>query len=208
MSNTIHSRGTPCAACAYFRKSYPPFCESARFFPCVINRQDYYTIFSVFGVKNAVSILKHVPDNKHLETLTTFLFEARARIDNPIGSCTTLITSLQQKLEALQSQVTALEARLGGGYSSVNPSLSLAPLGSSLRFLSSTDNIAPEVVPTTVNLPQPGVLLINGDLLGYPCSRSLLRLLMSTENAAFNILMTTVNLSEHRASPTYPNMSD
>ncbi|KAM7463462.1 hypothetical protein LguiA_031583 [Lonicera macranthoides] len=51
-------------------------------------------------------------------------------------------------------------------------------------------------------------LLINGDLLGYPCSEGLFRLLMSTENTASNILPTTMNLSEHRAFPTYPNMSD
>ncbi|KAM7466569.1 hypothetical protein LguiB_014131 [Lonicera macranthoides] len=108
----------------------------------------------------------------------------------------------------LQSRVTALEARLGGGYSSANPSLVLAPLGSSSRFLSSANNIAPEVVPTIVNLPQPGVLPINEDLLGYPCSESLFRLLMSTENTASNILPTTMNLSQHRAFPTYPNMSD
>ncbi|KAM7510173.1 hypothetical protein LguiB_009048 [Lonicera macranthoides] len=50
-------------------------------------------------------------------------------------------------------------------------------------------NFAPEVVPTTVNLPQPGVLPINEDLLGYPCSEGLFQLLMSTENTASNILI-------------------
>ncbi|KAM7492841.1 hypothetical protein LguiA_035762 [Lonicera macranthoides] len=208
MSNTVRSRGTPCAACAYFRRACPPFCDTAKFFPRKLTRQDYYTIFSVFRVKNVVSILKHVPDYKHLKTLTSFLFEARAMIDNPVGDCTALLTSLQQKLEALQSRVTALEARLGGGYSSANPSLVLPPLGSSSRFLSSADNFAPEVVPTTMNLLQPGVLPINEDLLGYPCSEGLFRLLMSTENTASNILPTTMNRSEHRAFPTFPNMSD
>ncbi|KAM7464218.1 hypothetical protein LguiA_032339 [Lonicera macranthoides] len=138
----------------------------------------------------------------------SFLFEARARIDNPVGGCTTFLTSLQQKLEALQSRITTLEARLGGGYSSANPSLVLPPLGSSSRFLSSANNFTPEVVPTTVNLPQPGVLPINEDLLGYPYSESLFRLLMTTENTASNILLTTMNHSEHRAFPTYPNMSN
>ncbi|KAM7474705.1 hypothetical protein LguiB_021948 [Lonicera macranthoides] len=131
-----------------------------------------------------------------------------SRVDNLIGGCTTLIISLQQKLEALQSWVITLEARLGGGYSNANPSLFLAPLGSSSRFLSSADNIAPEVVPTTVNLPQPRVPPINGDLSGYPCSEGLFWLLMSIENVASNILPTTMNLSEHRAFPIYLNISD
>ncbi|KAM7522126.1 hypothetical protein LguiA_012028 [Lonicera macranthoides] len=119
--------------------------------------------------QNVVSILQRVPDYKYLETLTSFLFEARARVDNHIGG---------------------------------------SPLGSSSRFLSSANNIAPEVVSTTVNLSQPEVLPNNGDLLGYPCSEGLFRLLMSTENAASNILPTTMNLSDHRAFSTYSNMSD
>ncbi|KAM7529284.1 hypothetical protein LguiB_032694 [Lonicera macranthoides] len=128
---------------------------------------------------------------------------SRARINNPVGGCTALLTSFHQKLEALQSRVTTLEARLGGGYPSANPSL-----GSSSRFLSSANNFAPEVVPTTVNLLQPGVLPINEDRLGYPCSEGLFRLLMLTENTVSNILPTTMNRSEHRTFPTYPNMSD
>ncbi|KAM7460814.1 hypothetical protein LguiA_028935 [Lonicera macranthoides] len=210
MSNSIRSRASPCASCAYFRRACPPFCESAKFFPRGINRQDYYKIFSVFGVKNIISIMQKVPDYKYLETLTSFLFEAQERINNPIGGCSVLITSLQRQIEALQSRVTALEVRFGGGYSgaNANPSLPLAPIGSSSRLLSSADNTAPEFVPTAVNLPQPGALPISGDRLGYPCSDSLLRLLMSTGNAAPNTLPTTMNPSEHRAFPTYPNMSN
>ncbi|KAM7505499.1 hypothetical protein LguiB_004403 [Lonicera macranthoides] len=191
-------------------RACPPFCESAKFFPRGINRRDYFKIFSVFGVKNIVSILQKVPDYKYFKTLTSFLFEAQERINNPICGCSVLITSLQRQIEALQSRVTTLEVRFGGGYSSsnANPSLSLPPIRSSSRSLSSADNTAPEFVPTTVNLPQPGVLPISGDRLGYPCSDSLLRLLMSTENAAPNILPTTMNLLEHRDSPAYPNMSD
>ncbi|KAM7500202.1 hypothetical protein LguiA_024616 [Lonicera macranthoides] len=201
--NLLVSHFSPERAC-------PPFCESAKFFPRGINRQDYFKIFSVFGVKNIVSILQKVPDYKYFKTLTSFLFEAQERINNPIGGCSVLITSLQRQIEALQSRVTTLEVRFGGGYSSsnANPSLSLPPIRSSSRSLSSADNTAPEFVPTTVNLPQPGVLPISGDRLGYPCSDSLLRLLMSTENAAPNILPTTMNLLEHRDSPAYPNMSD
>ncbi|KAM7524959.1 hypothetical protein LguiA_014861 [Lonicera macranthoides] len=129
-----------------------------------------------------------------------------------------LIVSLQQKveelqsrvttLEVLQSRVTTLEARLERAYSSTNSFHSFAPPRSSSRFLSSAENITLDVILTTVNLPQPGVLPIDEDLLGYPCSGGLLRLLMSTEEAAPDILPTTVNLSEHGALPAYPAMSD
>ncbi|KAM7461872.1 hypothetical protein LguiA_029993 [Lonicera macranthoides] len=141
-----------------------------------------------------------------------FVVSTQERINNPISGCSVLITSLQRQIEALQSRVTALEVRFGGGSSGanaiVNPSLSLAHIGSSSRLLSSADNTAPEFVPTAVNLPQSGAFPISGDRLGYPCSDSLLRLLMSTENVAPNTLPTTTNPSEHRAFPTYPNMSN
>ncbi|KAM7505419.1 hypothetical protein LguiB_004323 [Lonicera macranthoides] len=105
-------------------------------------------------------------------------------------------------------RVTALEARLEREYYGTNPSLSFAPLGSSSRFLLSVENITPDIIPPTVNLPQPGVLPINGDLLGYPSSGGLSRLLISTEETAPDILPTTGNLLEHRTSLAYPTISD
>ncbi|KAM7514410.1 hypothetical protein LguiA_003993 [Lonicera macranthoides] len=78
----------------------------------------------------------------------------------------------------------------------------------SSSYLSSVENIAPDIIPTTVNLLQPGVLLIDEDLMGYPPSEGLLRLFMSTENAALDILLTTGNLLEHRISLAYPTISD
>ncbi|KAM7479871.1 hypothetical protein LguiA_028084 [Lonicera macranthoides] len=116
--------------------------------------------------------------------------------------------SVERIANVLKSRVTALEARLKREYSSANLSISFAPLESSSRFLSSADNITLDIILTTVNLPQPGVLSIDENLLGYPCSGGLLRLLTSTEEAAPDILPTTVNLLEHGGLPAYPNMSD
>ncbi|KAM7484586.1 hypothetical protein LguiA_000595 [Lonicera macranthoides] len=102
----------------------------------VISRQDYRTIFTVFGVNSVANILKDIPQHQYLETLYSFLFEAQARVENPSKGCTALIVSLEQKvqelqsrvtaLEALQSRVTTLEARLGES-SSANQSFSFAP---------------------------------------------------------------------------------
>ncbi|KAM7463964.1 hypothetical protein LguiA_032085 [Lonicera macranthoides] len=122
-----------------------------------------------------------------------------------------MVEELQSRvtaLEAFQPRVTAFKAQLERKYYGTNPSLFFAPFGSSSRFLSSAENIAPNIIPITVNLPQLRVLSIDENLLGHLCFRGLLRLLTSIKEATPDILPTTVNLSEHGALPAYPNMSD
>ncbi|KAM7460172.1 hypothetical protein LguiA_035845 [Lonicera macranthoides] len=171
MSNTHRFTGPPCVACAYSHKRCPLSCEYAKIFRNVIDCQDYHTIFTVFGVRNVASFLQDVPEDRRLEILNSYLLEATARIENPIRGCTTLLASLEQKVEELQARVTALEARLERGSFCVNPLCSFAPPGSSSRFPSSAENNMPTVIPTAMNLPElaPG---------------SFLRLLMSAEEIA------------------------
>ena len=93
----------------------------------MISRQNYRAIFNIFGIKNVAKILQNVPEHQYLETLHSILFETKTRIKNPVGGCIVRIVSLEQKLKELQSQVTALEARLDGGSSSADPYSITAP---------------------------------------------------------------------------------
>ncbi|KAM7466284.1 hypothetical protein LguiB_013846 [Lonicera macranthoides] len=183
---------SPCVACAHSHKRCPLAYENARIFPNMIDREDYHIIFTVFGVRNVASFLQRVPENRLHEALNSYLLEATARIENPVRGCTALLASFEQKVEELQARVTALEARLGGGPSCVNPLCSFAPLGGSLRFPSSAGNNVPNVIPTAMDLSEP----IPGGFLG---------LLMSEEGVQ-NILSTTTNLIENGASLTEMNL--
>ncbi|KAM7471673.1 hypothetical protein LguiA_009856 [Lonicera macranthoides] len=200
MSNTHRFTGPPCVACAYSHKRCPLSCEYAKFFRNVIDRQDYHTIFTVFGVRNVASFLQDVPKDRRLETLNSYLLEATARIENPIRGCTTLLASLKQKVEELQARVTALEARLERGSSCVNPLCSFAPPGSSSRFPLSAENNMPTIIPIAMNLPE-------------PAPGSFLRLLISAEEIAPEILPPIVNLIEDGAFlievnlPSFQNLS-
>ncbi|KAM7524279.1 hypothetical protein LguiA_014181 [Lonicera macranthoides] len=153
--------------------------------------------------------MQRVLEYKYIETLKSFLFEAKARVDDPTSGCTGLIVSLQQMvkelqsrvtaLEALQSRVTVLEARLKREYSSANPSLYFSPPESSSRFLSSAENITPNIISTTVNLSQPGVFLIDEDLMGYPPSGGLLRLLIERNDTYYpKIKVDSIILEERK----------
>ncbi|KAM7475799.1 hypothetical protein LguiB_023042 [Lonicera macranthoides] len=154
----------PCVACAHSHKRCPLYCDYARIFPNVIDREDYHTIFSVFGVRNVASFLQRVPEDRLFEAISSYLLEATARIENPVRGCTALLASFEQKVEELQARVTALEARLGGGSSCVNPLCSFAPPEGSSRFFSSVENNVPNVIPTAVNLSEP-IAGENGALL-------------------------------------------
>ena len=112
MANILRSStSSPCVACAYSHKECLPCCQYANFFRNVIGYQDYRTIFTVFEVKNIVIFLQNVPERQYLETLHSFIFKAKARIEDPVGKCIARMDSLEQKVEQLQSRVTSLEAR-------------------------------------------------------------------------------------------------
>ncbi|KAM7466714.1 hypothetical protein LguiB_014276 [Lonicera macranthoides] len=157
--------------------------------------QGIRTILNLNGCNalNVASFLQDVPEDKHLETLNSYLLEATARIENPIRDCTTLLTSLEQKVEELQVRVTALEARLEKGSSCVNPLCSFALPGGSSRFPSSAEDNVPAVIPTAMNLPE-------------PAPGSFLRLLLSAEDIAPEIPPPTVNLIENGAFLTEVNL--
>ncbi|KAM7477385.1 hypothetical protein LguiA_025598 [Lonicera macranthoides] len=168
-------------------------CEYAKNFRNVIDRQDYHTIFTVFGVRNVASFLQDVPEDRRLETLNSYLLKATARIENPIRGSTTLLASLEQKVKELQARVTALEAQLEKGSSCVNPLCSFALLRSSSRFPLSAENNMPTVIPTAMNLPE-------------PAPGSFLRLLMSAEEIALEIPPPIVNLIENGVFLTEVNL--
>ncbi|KAM7462087.1 hypothetical protein LguiA_030208 [Lonicera macranthoides] len=188
MSNTPYFSGRPCVACAHNHKRCLLSCDYARIFPDVIDREDYHTIFSVFGVRNVASFLRRVPEDRLFETISSYLLEATARIENPVRGCTALLASFEQKVEELQARVTALEARLGGGSSCVNPLCSFAPPEGSSRFFSPVENNVSNVIPTAVNLSEP----IAGGFLR----------LLTSEDGVQNILSTSTNLVENGAPLT------
>ncbi|KAM7514298.1 hypothetical protein LguiA_003881 [Lonicera macranthoides] len=162
MSNTPYFSGRPCVACAHSHKRCPLSCDYARIFSNVIDREDYHTIFSVFGVRNVASYLQRVPEDRLFEAISSYLLEATARIENPVRGCTALLASFEQKVEELQARVTALEARLGGGSSCVNPLCSFAPPGGSSRFFSSEEGVQ-NILSTSTNLVENGAPLTEMD---------------------------------------------
>ncbi|KAM7467684.1 hypothetical protein LguiB_015246 [Lonicera macranthoides] len=156
----------PCVACAHSHKRCPLSCDYARIFPNVIDREDYHTIFSVFGVRNVASFLQRVPEDRLFEAISSYLLEATARIENPVRGCTALLASFEQKVEELQARVTALEARLGGGLPVLTRCAHLLLLevlrGGFLRLLMSEEGVQ-NILSTSTNLVENGAPLTEMD---------------------------------------------
>ncbi|KAM7497016.1 hypothetical protein LguiA_021430 [Lonicera macranthoides] len=166
MSNTPYFSGRPCVACAHSHKRCLLSCDYARIFPNVIDRKDYHTIFSVFGVSNVASFLQRVPEDRLFEAISSYLLEATARIENPVRGCTALLASFEQKVEELQARVTALEARLGRGLPVLTRYAHLLLLevlrGGFLRLLMSEEGVQ-NILSTSTNLVENGAPLTEMD---------------------------------------------
>ena len=105
MENIIRSdTNLTCPNCVYNHKKCSSNCRDAKNFRDVISREDYRTIFNIFRPKNLASILESVPEHRYTETLHSFLFEARARIVDPVGGWSARMASLERKVEKLHSR--------------------------------------------------------------------------------------------------------
>ena len=152
MANTIRGIsgvGAPCAGCSFNRKACSPTCNYAR----------------IFRVRNVANVLQDLPESQYIEAITSYLFQATERIENPIGGCAARLASFEQKVEELQSRVTALEAKLSGGSFRINPCNPAENLSTAVNI--SEQGALPTEVGLLANLTLPTV-----DLLEHGASSS------------------------------------
>lgn len=134
-NNPSSSTKSPCVACIFTHRKCPRYCRDGDIFRNVISYPYYKLTFTVFGVKSTSNILCSILEDRYPVTPHSLLYEAKARIEDPVGGCVAHMASFEQKLEVLQSRVMALEARLNEGSTSANPSSSFAPFGGYLNLL-------------------------------------------------------------------------
>uniref|UniRef100_A0A7N0RFP8 LOB domain-containing protein n=1 Tax=Kalanchoe fedtschenkoi TaxID=63787 RepID=A0A7N0RFP8_KALFE len=102
-----------CAACKLLKRRCSPTCIFAPYF-----RSDDPTKFAkvhkVFGASNVSKILSEVPEEQRQETVNTLVYEAEARLEDPVYGCIGAIAALQRKLAELQRDLAIARARLAG----------------------------------------------------------------------------------------------
>ncbi|GLJ18168.1 hypothetical protein SUGI_0321000 [Cryptomeria japonica] len=101
----------PCAACKIQRRKCGNECVLAPYFP-PDDLHKFLVVHKIFGRRNITKILQGIPAERRADAVTSLVYEASARVNDPIYGCTAAIYLLQKEVLHLQSRVATVEAEL------------------------------------------------------------------------------------------------
>ncbi|KAL6201619.1 hypothetical protein ACLB2K_025332 [Fragaria x ananassa] len=137
---------SPCAACKLLRRRCAQDCVFAPYFPAD-EPQKFANVHKVFGASNVNKMLQELPEHQRGDAVSSMVYEANARVRDPVYGCVGAISSLQQQIDVLQTQLALAQAEVvhlrvrqtasisNHGLSPSSPSNSGSPLSS--RFAGS-----------------------------------------------------------------------
>lgn len=99
-----------CGACKLLRRKCTDECIFAPHFSHDEGVDQFASIHKIFGAKNFSKFLSELHPNDHDAAVKSILYEAQARLLDPVYGCVSQIINLQQQVEALQAQVANLQA--------------------------------------------------------------------------------------------------
>ncbi|KAF7823449.1 LOB domain-containing protein 1-like [Senna tora] len=102
---------SPCAACKILRRRCAEKCVLAPYFPPT--EPTKFTIaHRVFGASNIIKFLQELPESQRADAVSSMVYEASARIRDPIYGCAGAICQLQKQVNELQAQLAKAQAEL------------------------------------------------------------------------------------------------
>ncbi|CAL9195967.1 unnamed protein product [Musa hybrid cultivar] len=102
----IHS---PCAACKILRRRCADKCVLAPYFPPT-EPLKFTTAHRVFGASNIIKLLQELPASQRSDAVISMVYEANARIRDPVYGCAGAIFQLQKQVSELQAQLARAHA--------------------------------------------------------------------------------------------------
>ncbi|GLJ33753.1 hypothetical protein SUGI_0678460 [Cryptomeria japonica] len=100
-----------CGACRAQRKKCSQECTLAPHFP-PDDPLKFTIVQKVFGAKNIIKLLQEVEADKRGDALNSMLYEASARVNDPIYGCAAEVYQLQKEIAELESQLATTKAEL------------------------------------------------------------------------------------------------
>ncbi|KAL5765868.1 hypothetical protein ACOSP7_016485 [Xanthoceras sorbifolium] len=102
---------SPCAACKILRRRCAEKCVLAPYFPPT--EPSKFTIaHRVFGASNIIKFLQELPENQRADAVSSMVYEASARIRDPVYGCAGAICQLQKQVNELQAQLAKAQAEV------------------------------------------------------------------------------------------------
>ncbi|KAJ9698212.1 hypothetical protein PVL29_007345 [Vitis rotundifolia] len=102
---------SPCAACKILRRRCAEKCVLAPYFPPT-DPAKFTTAHRVFGASNIIKFLQELPEYQRADAVSSMVYEAQARIRDPVYGCTGAICQLQKQVSELQAQLAKAQAEL------------------------------------------------------------------------------------------------
>lgn len=100
-----------CAACKFLKRRCSPTCLFAPYFRSD-DPKKFAKVHKVFGASNVAKILVEVPENQRDDAANSLVYEAEARLRDPVYGCIGAIALLQRKTVELQQELTVARTRL------------------------------------------------------------------------------------------------
>jgi MinD-like ATPase involved in chromosome partitioning or flagellar assembly len=106
-----NSSSTPCAACKLLRRRCVQDCPFSPYFS-PHEPQKFACVHKVFGASNVSKMLMEVPESQRADAASSLVYEAKARIRDPVYGCMGAISALQQQAQSLQTELNAVRREI------------------------------------------------------------------------------------------------
>ncbi|CAF2037706.1 BnaA09g07740D [Brassica napus] len=95
------SSNSPCSACKFLRRRCTRECVFAPHFPAD-QPNKFSWVHKAFGASNVAKLLSELTFNQREDAVTSLVYEAETRIQDPVYGCIGLISLQQQRLKQIQ----------------------------------------------------------------------------------------------------------
>ncbi|KAI5399920.1 LOB domain-containing protein 1 [Lathyrus oleraceus] len=102
---------SPCAACKILRRRCVEKCVLAPYFPPT-DPLKFTIAHRVFGASNIIKFLQELAEPQRADAVSSMVYEANARIRDPVYGCAGAICQLQKQVSELQTQLAKAQAEL------------------------------------------------------------------------------------------------
>ncbi|KAJ3676454.1 hypothetical protein LUZ60_003866 [Juncus effusus] len=102
---------SPCASCKLLRRRCTKDCIFAPFFPSD-DPHKFAIVHKVFGASNISKMLQELPVHQRADAVSSLVYEANARMRDPVYGCVGAISFLQNQVSQLQMQLAVAQAEI------------------------------------------------------------------------------------------------
>ncbi|KAK4273730.1 hypothetical protein QN277_017069 [Acacia crassicarpa] len=102
---------SPCASCKLLRRRCARDCIFAPYFPSD-DPQKFAIVHKVFGSSNVSKMLQELPVQQRADAVSSLVYEANARVTDPVYGCVGAISYLQSQVSELQMQLAVAQAEI------------------------------------------------------------------------------------------------